>query len=134
MRKWLNRRKKWQKIKSFGTWWWFHRWSFDKRTARQGLWVRGVDLKFNEFTEVTADDFVLGDLREQQFVRSIIDQKFDEVYQLAAHGGPIYFYWEDADVMHNSALININALEACHQRNIKNIFILSVCMYPEHNQ
>lgn len=108
------------------------------RLKSDDFWVRGVDLKFNEFSDTVADDFAIGDLREQAFVRSIIDQKFDEVYQLAADmGGAGYIFTgeNDADVMHNSALININVLESCHKRNIENVFYSSsACMYPEHNQ
>ena len=58
-----------------------------KRLKREGFWVRGVDLKFHEYSETEADDFVVGDLREQYFVRNVIDRKFDEVYQLAADMG-----------------------------------------------
>jgi GDP-D-mannose 3', 5'-epimerase len=105
---------------------------------KQGFWVRGVDLKFPDFSETTADDFAIGDLRDQSFVDGIIDQKFSEVYQLAADmGGAGYIFTgeNDADVMHNSATINLNVLEACRKRNCKNIFYSSsACMYPEHNQ
>lgn len=104
----------------------------------EGFWVRGVDLKYNEHAPTDADDFAVGDLREQNFVRSVIDQKFDEVYQLAADmGGAGYIFTgeNDADIMHNSALINLNVLEACHKRNINNVYYSSsACMYPEHNQ
>lgn len=109
-----------------------------KKLKEQDFWVRGVDLKFHEHSESSADDFIVGDLRNQDFVRSIVDNHFDEVYQLAADmGGAGYIFTgeNDADVMHNSALININILDACHKRNIKNIFYSSsACMYPEHNQ
>jgi len=109
-----------------------------KRLKREGYWVRGVDLKFNEFTETDADDFAIGDLRDQRFVREVVDQKFDEVYQLAADmGGAGYIFTgeNDANVMHNSATINLNVLDACHKRNIKRVFYSSsACMYPEHNQ
>lgn len=108
------------------------------KLKKEGFWVRGVDLKFNEYAETDADDFAIGDLREQDFVRAVVDLKFDEVYQLAADmGGAGYIFTgeNDADVMHNSALINLNVLEASHKRNIKNIFYSSsACMYPEHNQ
>ena len=104
----------------------------------EGFWVRGVDLKFPEFSATQADDFVIGDLRNQSFVDSIIDRKFDEVYQLAADmGGAGYIFTgeNDANVMHNSALVNLNVLEACRKRNIKNIFYSSsACIYPEYNQ
>lgn len=109
-----------------------------KRLKREGYWVRGVDLKFPEFSETLADDFVIGDLRDQYFVRSIVDTKFDEVYQLAADmGGAGYVFTgeHDADIMSNSASININILDACYRRNIKRIFYSSsACIYPKYNQ
>lgn len=109
-----------------------------KRLKAEGLWVRGVDLKFNEYAETQADDFVIGDLRDQSFVRSVIDRKFDEVYQLAADmGGAGYVFTgeHDADIMHNSAMINLNVLDTCQKRNIKRVFYSSsACMYPEYNQ
>ncbi|MEM7702464.1 MAG: NAD-dependent epimerase/dehydratase family protein [Pseudomonadota bacterium] len=109
-----------------------------KRLKAEGFWVRGVDLKFNEHAEAQADDFAIGDLRDQSFVREIIDRPFDEVYQLAADmGGAGYIFTgeNDADIMHNSATINLNVLDACHKRSIKRVFYSSsACMYPEHNQ
>jgi len=108
------------------------------RLKEEGFWVRGVDLKYPEFSETQADDFVVGDLREQSLVNRVVDQKFDEIYQLAADmGGAGYVFTgeNDADIMHNSATINLNVLEACRKRNNKNIFYSSsACMYPEHNQ
>lgn len=108
------------------------------RLKAEGFWVRGVDLKFNEHAETEADDFAIGDLRDQRFVREIIDRRFDEVYQLAADmGGAGYIFTgeNDADIMHNSATINLNVLDACHKRDIKRVFYSSsACMYPEHNQ
>lgn len=109
-----------------------------KRLKREGFWVRGVDLKFHEYAETEADDFVIGDLREQTVVRDVVDRRFDEVYQLAADmGGAGYIFTgeNDADIMYNSALINLNVLNACHKRNIKRVFYSSsACMYPSHNQ
>jgi nucleoside-diphosphate-sugar epimerase len=109
-----------------------------KRLKREGFWVRGVDLKFHEYSETEADDFVVGDLREQYFVRNVIDRKFDEVYQLAADmGGAGYIFTgeNDAQIMHNSATINLNVLDAAHKRNIKRVFYSSsACMYPAYNQ
>lgn len=109
-----------------------------KKLKQEGFWVRGIDLKFNEYSPTLADDFVIGDLREQTVVRDIVDRKFDEVYQLAADmGGAGYLFTgeNDADVMHNSAAINLNVLDACYRRNIKRVFYSSsACMYPEHNQ
>ena len=103
-----------------------------RRLKNEGFWVRGVDLKFNEYIESEADDFAIGDLRDQAFCRSVIDQPFREVYQLAADmGGAGYIFTgeHDADVMHNSALINLNVLEACHKRRAERIFYSSsACM------
>lgn len=109
-----------------------------RRLKREGLWVRSVDLKYPEFAETEADDFVIGDLREQSLCRSVIDQPFAEVFQLAADmGGAGYIFTgeHDAGVMHNSATINLNVLDACFKRNIKNVFYSSsACMYPKYNQ
>lgn len=108
------------------------------RLKDEGFWVRGVDLKYPDFSDTKADDFVIGDLRNQWLVDRVMDQKFDEIYQLAADmGGAGYIFTgeNDADIMHNSAMINLNVLEACRKRNNKNIFYSSsACMYPEHNQ
>jgi GDP-D-mannose 3', 5'-epimerase len=109
-----------------------------KRLKREGFWVRGVDLKYPEFAETEADDFVVGDLREQDVCAGVVDRKFDEVYQLAADmGGAGYIFTgeHDADVMHNSATINLNMVDACRKRNVKRIFYSSsACMYPAYNQ
>ncbi len=109
-----------------------------KKLKKEGFWVRGVDLKFNEHAETLADDFAIGDARDQNFVKSVVDRCFEEVYQLAADmGGAGYVFTEenDANIMHNSALINLNVLDICYKRNIKNIFYSSsACMYPLHNQ
>jgi len=108
------------------------------RLKSEGFWVRAVDLKYPEFSETQADDFIQGDLRDPNVCRDAIDQKFDEIYQFAADMGGAGFVFtgeNDADIMHNSALINLNVLEACLRRNSKRIFYSSsACMYPEHNQ
>ena len=109
-----------------------------KRLKKEGYWVKGVDLKFPEFSKTLADDFTLSDLRDPSNCRSAVDQRFDEVYQLAADMGGAGFIFtgnNDAAIMHNSATINLNILETCYKRNIKRIFYSSsACMYPEHNQ
>src|SRR5882672_8854537 len=109
-----------------------------KRLKSDGFWVRGVDLKFHEYSETQADDFVVGDLRDQSFCRAIVDRRFNEVYQLAADmGGAGYIFTgeHDADVMHNSATINLNVLDACYKRGITKVFYSSsACMYPAYNQ
>jgi GDP-D-mannose 3',5'-epimerase len=109
-----------------------------KRLKHDGFWVRGVDLKFPEFSETEADDFAVGDLRDQNFCRAIVDRRFDEVYQLAADmGGAGYIFTgeHDAGLMHNSAMINLNILDACHKRDTRKIFYSSsACMYPAYNQ
>jgi nucleoside-diphosphate-sugar epimerase len=109
-----------------------------KRLSKEGFWVRGVDLKFPSFSETEADDFMVGDLRDQSFCRQVVDRRFDEVYQLAADmGGAGYIFTgeHDADVMHNSATINLNILDACQKRNVRGLFYSSsACMYPAYNQ
>jgi len=109
-----------------------------KRLKREGFWARGVDLKYPEFAPTEADDFIIGDLRDPYICRHVVDQHFDEVYQFAADMGGAGFVFtgdNDADIMHNSALINLNMIEACYRRNIKRIFYSSsACIYPEYNQ
>ena len=109
-----------------------------KRLKQEGFWTRGVDLKFPEFEETAADDFFAGDLREQWVCRQVVDTSFDEVYQLAADMGGAGFVFtgeNDADIMHNSGLINLNVLEACYRRNVRRVFYSSsACIYPEYNQ
>jgi len=76
-----------------------------RRLKEDDFWVRGVDLKYPEFSDTAADDFVIGDLRDQHICRQVIDRRFDEVYQLAADmGGAGYIFTgeHDADVMHQS--------------------------------
>jgi GDP-D-mannose 3',5'-epimerase len=109
-----------------------------KRLKAEGFWVRGVDVKFPEFSETAADDFAIGDLRDTAICVSVVDRRFDEVYQLAADmGGAGYIFTgeNDANVMHNSATINLNMLEACRRRLVRRMFYSSsACIYPAHNQ
>ncbi len=109
-----------------------------KRLKSEGYWVRGADLKYPEFSPTVADEFIIGDLRDQAFCRTVIDQRFDEIYQLAADmGGAGYIFTgeHDADVMHNSATINLNILDLCRKKGVGRIFYSSsACMYPEYNQ
>ncbi len=108
------------------------------RLREEGYWVRGVDLKAPEYGPVDADDFMIGDLRDPDTVASAIDRHFDEVYQLAADmGGAGYLFTgdNDAEIMHNSAMINLNVLETCYRQTIRSVFYSSsACVYPEHNQ
>ena len=132
-----------------------------KRLRAEGYWVRGVDLKFPEFSEHQANEFVLGDLRDVTFVERVIQYKgdagnfykfvpsrylqgFDEIYQFAADMGGAGFVFtgeNDADIMHNSVTINLNVLESVRKfndflgKNFTKIFYSgSACMYPEYNQ
>jgi GDP-D-mannose 3',5'-epimerase len=109
-----------------------------KCLKEEGFWVRGVDLKYPEFRDTAADDFVIADLRDPQVCRYVVDRPFEETYQFAADMGGAGFVFigdNDADIMHNSALINLNVLEACYKRKIKRIFYSSsACIYPEFNQ
>lgn len=137
------------------------------RLKKEGYWVRGVDLKEPEYNTTEADEFIVHDLRDQKicervvrfdgvqgnFYASVPDQyrlPFDEIYQLAADMGGAGFIFtgeNDADIMHNSATINLNILDAVHQFNqdldgelpdghspTKIFYSSSACMYPEHNQ
>lgn len=109
-----------------------------RRLKREGFWVRGIDLKLPQFSDTEADDFVVGDLTRQDLCREAIDRRFDEVYQLAADmGGAGYIFAgdHDADVMHESALINLNVIEVCRARAVGRVFYSSsACIYPIHNQ
>jgi nucleoside-diphosphate-sugar epimerase len=132
-----------------------------KRLKEEGFWVRGVDLKRPEFEPTVADDFILGDLRDPRVVKNVFllesntgehpleysytsplpfvqHMQWDEVYQLAADmGGAGYIFTgeNDANVMHNSAMINLNvAKEAVEQKAKRVFYSSSACMYPEYNQ
>lgn len=109
-----------------------------KRLKREGYWVCGIDLKYPEFSKSEADEFVIGDLRDQAVCRDVTRTSFDELYQLAADmGGAGYIFTgsHDADVMHNSATINLNMVDRARATGIKSIFYSSsACIYPEYNQ
>lgn len=108
------------------------------RLKKEGYWVRGVDIKRHEFKKSEADEFIKGDLRDLKTVELVIDETIDEVYQLAADMGGAQFIFtgeNDFDIMHNSALININVCDVASRRNVKKIFYSSsACIYPEYNQ
>jgi nucleoside-diphosphate-sugar epimerase len=108
-----------------------------KRLKREGFWVRGVDIKPQEYGGTAADEFIIGDLCNQSVVREVV-QGIDEVYQLAADmGGAGYIFTgeHDASVMHNSATINLNVLERGVCAGVKRFFYSSsACIYPEYNQ
>ncbi len=109
-----------------------------QRLKKEGFWVRGVDLKFPEYSKTSADEFIIGDLRDPLVAARAVDQSFDEVYQLAADmGGAGYIFTgdNDAHVMHNSAMINLNIVELARVHKVKKIFYSSsACIYPERNQ
>ena len=109
-----------------------------KRLKAEGWWVCGVDQKLPFFSETQADEFVRGDLRSREFCQKIVERRFDEVYQLAADmGGAGYIFTgaHDADILHNSATINLNMLDVCAKRDIPRVFYSSsACMYPAYNQ
>ena len=131
------------------------------RLKSEGYWVRGVDLKEPEYGKTNADEFVCHDLRELDICKRVVrfhgeqgnfygsvpeqyTQPFDEIYQLAADMGGAGFIFtgeNDADIMHNSATINLNILDQVHKLNTdkdvnktKIFYSSSACMYPEHNQ
>ena len=109
-----------------------------KRLKAEGYWVRGIDLKLPEFSKTEADEFVLGDLRDPKIVSDIIPDDLDELYQFAADmGGAGYIFTgeNDANVMHNSGLINLNVVHESVKKGVKKVFYSSsACMYPAYNQ
>ena len=109
------------------------------RLKREGYWVRGVDIKEHEYRKTDADEFMVLDLRSERNVRTAMSGGFDEVYQLAADmGGAGYIFIgdHDADVMHNSSMINLNVAKVATEFSPlpKIFYSSSACMYPEHNQ
>ena len=120
-----------------------------KRLKEEGFWVRGVDLKYPEHWDTAANEFILADLRSPSVVSKVMhspfqismddeENSFDEVYQLAADmGGAGYIFTgnNDANVMHNSALVNLNVAHEATLKKVKRVFYSSsACMYPEHTQ
>jgi len=108
-----------------------------KRLKSEGYWVRGADLKYPEFSETEANEFFQGDLTDQAFCNVVTNIEFDEIYQFAADmGGAGYIFTgdNDADVMNNSAMINLNILRRIKNYKPKIFFSSSACMYPEYNQ
>lgn len=109
-----------------------------KRLKTEGYWVRGVDLKYPQFSASAADDFILADLRDAENWNEILDVEFDEAYQLAADmGGAGYIFSgeNDAHVMHNSVMINLHMADFGVRKGVKKVFYSSsACMYPAHNQ
>lgn len=115
-----------------------------KRLKKEGHYVVGADLKYPEFSPSAADSFELIDLRKTKFVDALIEkrfwmkQPFDEVIQLAADMGGAGFVFtgeNDADIMHNSAMINLNVAAACAKYKVSKVFYSSsACVYPKRNQ
>jgi len=109
-----------------------------KYLKEKDYWIRGVDLKKPEFSYTVADDFVIGDLRNQVICENVLNQYFDEVYQLAADmGGAGYIFSgeNDANVMHNSGTINLNIVDLANRHKVGKIFYSSsACIYPKYNQ
>ncbi len=118
-----------------------------RRLRTEGYWVRGVDVKYPEYSETEANEFIQGDLTDQIFAQKVVElneQPFDEIYQFAADmGGAGYIFTgdHDADVMNNSASINLNILRSVYILNQKTslnktkiFYSSSACAYPEHIQ
>lgn len=110
------------------------------RLKKEGYWVRGVDINKHEFIDMEsiADEFIVGDLRDPVVCSEVVSGGIDEIYQFAADmGGAGYIFTgeNDANVMHNSAMINLNIAEMCVKYDVKRVFYSSsACMYPEYNQ
>jgi len=108
------------------------------RLKAEDYWVRGVDLKENEYGNTNADEFIFGDLRDPDVAAEVVSSRLNEVYQLAADMGGAGFIFtgeNDAAIMHNNALINLNILEEIRKKRVKKVFYSSsACIYPEYNQ
>ena len=111
-----------------------------KRLKSEGHWIRGIDQKYHNFFDISAiaDEFIQGDLRNPSVCAGAVTNDIDEIYQFAADMGGAGFVFSgenDADIMHNSAMINLNVVEASVKAGVKEIFYSSsACMYPERNQ
>jgi GDP-D-mannose 3',5'-epimerase len=105
---------------------------------KRGYYVIGADLKYPEYSNTDADEFYITDLRSQESVKNLVTSDLYEIYQLAADmGGAGYIFTgnNDADIMHNSAMINLNILNEMVEKKIMRVFYSSsACMYPAHNQ
>ncbi len=108
-----------------------------KRLKSEGYFVRGVDLKYPEFSNTEADEFIKGDLRNLSIVDVCVDG-VDEIYQLAADMGGADFIFtgeNDSDIIHNSAMVNLNIVDSMKRHGVKKVFYSSsACMYPEDHQ
>lgn len=101
----------------------------------RGYWVRGVDLKYPEYTDVDADEFHLADLRRWQDCLEAT-AGMDHVYALAADMGGMGFISNNhASILHNNALINLHTIEAARQNEVSRyLYTSSACIYPEYRQ
>jgi nucleoside-diphosphate-sugar epimerase len=108
------------------------------RLINEGYWVRGVDLKYPDFSPSKANDFVIADLRNRESWEAVLDDNVDEVYQFAADmGGAGYVFTgtNDAHIMHNSAMINLHMADFAVKQKVKKVFYSSsACIYPSYNQ
>jgi GDP-D-mannose 3', 5'-epimerase len=106
-----------------------------KRLKNENYFVRGADLKYPDFSKTHADEFIIADLRHHASFHEVfcVSGGFDEVYQLAGDmGGATYINSgeNDANVVTNSALININTAKSCISYNVKRLFFpSSACVY-----
>ena len=108
------------------------------RLKKEGCWVRGIDLKYPEFSKTSCDEFIIGDLRDPKTVEVVIPEDIDELYTFACLMGGAGFIFvgsHDSDIMHNSAMINLNVANECVKKKVKKVFFSSsACVYNEFNQ
>ncbi|MGC2161202.1 MAG: NAD-dependent epimerase/dehydratase family protein [Silvibacterium sp.] len=109
-----------------------------KNLKADGYWVRGIDVKYPDFSQTVADDFIVADLRHASSWEKALDIEFDEAYQLAADMGGAGFIFtgaNDAEIMHNSAMINLHMAHYGVTRGVRKVFYSSsACIYPAYNQ
>ena len=108
------------------------------RLKNEGCWVRGIDLKYPEFSKTSCDEFIIGDLTEPKVAEIGIPDNIDELYTFACLMGGAGFIFvgsHDSDIMHNSAMINLNVANECVKKKVKKVFFSSsACVYNEFNQ
>jgi nucleoside-diphosphate-sugar epimerase len=107
-----------------------------KRLVNEGYWVRGADQKLPEYSPTAAAEFRQLDLRARDACREALalpSGAFDEVYQLAADmGGMGFIHSAETEIMRNSALINLNMIDAAaHASARRYFFSSSVCVYRD---
>ena len=102
---------------------------------QQGFWVRGVDLKYPDYSATDADEFLIADLRRWDACLAAT-RDVDDVYALAADmGGMGFISSHHAEILHNNILISTHTIESARYNGVKRyLYTSSACIYPEYRQ